>query len=142
MTGRTRSCDEATTAGRLRKAEQFLEAAETIREFADDEYDVGDAYVTLCVGLDRLSADPSRWQGVEKQARDLGPASKALRGSWREHCLMNRDQARSVEGKIRMWILEQEHDRRMERQLAGSDHRSRRSIHTSVVRGSGPHARA
>jgi hypothetical protein len=35
--------------GRLRKAEQFLDAAETIREFSDDEHDVGDAYVTLCV---------------------------------------------------------------------------------------------
>jgi hypothetical protein len=32
MNTRTRPCDEATTAGRLRKAEQFLEAAETIRE--------------------------------------------------------------------------------------------------------------
>jgi hypothetical protein len=40
---------------------------------------------------------------------------------------MTREQARSVEGKIRLWILEQEHDRRMERQLAGSDYRARRS---------------
>jgi hypothetical protein len=57
MTGRTRTCDEATTAGRLRKAEQFLVAAETIREFADDEYDVGDAYVTLCVHAAIAAAD-------------------------------------------------------------------------------------
>ena len=48
MSGRTRTCDDAITAGRLRKAEQFFEAAETIREFADDELDVADAYVTLC----------------------------------------------------------------------------------------------
>ena len=46
---RTRLCDEATISGRLRKAEQFLDAAETIREFADDEHEVGDALVTLCV---------------------------------------------------------------------------------------------
>lgn len=49
MTPRTRLCDEATIAGRLRKAEQFLDAAETVREFADDEGEIGDALVTLCV---------------------------------------------------------------------------------------------
>ena len=48
MTPRTRKCDEATIAGRLRKAEQFLDAADTIREFADDEHDIGDSLVTLC----------------------------------------------------------------------------------------------
>jgi hypothetical protein len=52
---RTKPCDEATTAGRLRKAEQFLEAAETIRDFADDE--LGDAYVTLCVHASVAAAD-------------------------------------------------------------------------------------
>lgn len=57
MTARTRPCDEATISGRLRKAEQFLEAAETIREFANDEHDVGDAYVTLCVHAGVAAAD-------------------------------------------------------------------------------------
>jgi hypothetical protein len=57
MSGRTRRCDDATTAGRLRKAEQFLDAAETIREFADDELDVADAYVTLCVHAAIAAAD-------------------------------------------------------------------------------------
>ncbi len=57
MTARTRPCDEATIAGRLRKAEQFLEAAETIREFADDEDEVGDTYVTLCVHAGIAAAD-------------------------------------------------------------------------------------
>lgn len=57
MTPRTRRCDEATIAGRLRKAEQFLDAAETIREFADDEHDVGDALVTLCVHAGIAAAD-------------------------------------------------------------------------------------
>jgi len=57
MTARTRPCNDALTAGRLRKAEQFLDAAETIREFADDEYEVGDAYVTLCVHAGIAAAD-------------------------------------------------------------------------------------
>jgi hypothetical protein len=46
---RTRVCDRAEAQGRLRKAEQFWESAELIREFAADEADVGDAYVTLAV---------------------------------------------------------------------------------------------
>jgi len=49
VTGKLHKCDEATIQGRLRKAEQFMEGAHTIREFADDEGDIGDAYVTLCV---------------------------------------------------------------------------------------------
>jgi hypothetical protein len=57
MSGRTRACDDAITIGRLRKAEQFLDAAETVREFADDEYDVADAYVTLCVHAAIAAAD-------------------------------------------------------------------------------------
>jgi hypothetical protein len=57
VTARTRPCDAAVTSGRLRKAEQFLEAAETIREFADDEHNVADAYVTLCVHAAIAAAD-------------------------------------------------------------------------------------
>lgn len=38
---------------------------------------------------------------------------------------MTRDQARSLEGKIRLWILAREQDRRVERRLAGSDVRTR-----------------
>jgi hypothetical protein len=37
MTTRTRPCDDAVTDGRLRKAEQFWQAAEIARELADDE---------------------------------------------------------------------------------------------------------
>ncbi|MGD0454085.1 MAG: hypothetical protein ABSB69_10855 [Solirubrobacteraceae bacterium] len=48
MTSRLRKCDESTIAGRLAKAEQFLEGAEIIREFAADEQDIADVYVTLC----------------------------------------------------------------------------------------------
>jgi hypothetical protein len=57
MTARTRTCDEGIIAGRLRKAEQFLDAAETIREFADDENEIADAYVTLCVHAGVAAAD-------------------------------------------------------------------------------------
>jgi hypothetical protein len=49
MTPKTRKSTEATVSGRLHKAEQFMEGAETIREFADAEGDIGDAYVTLCI---------------------------------------------------------------------------------------------
>jgi hypothetical protein len=55
---------------------------------------------------------------------------------------MTKKQARSVEGKIRMWILEQEHDRRLERQLAGGDRRAGRSPQTSIGARNGRYARA
>jgi hypothetical protein len=54
---KTHSCTAADTRGRLRKAEQFYSAAETIRELADDEDDVGDAYVTLCVHAGIAASD-------------------------------------------------------------------------------------
>jgi hypothetical protein len=57
MTQRLRKCDEGTIAGRLAKAEQFMEGAEIIREFAADEHDVADAYVTLCVHCGVAAAD-------------------------------------------------------------------------------------
>lgn len=57
MTPKLRKCDETTIEGRLRKAEQFMEGAEVIREFADDEGEVGDAYVTLCVHAGVAAAD-------------------------------------------------------------------------------------
>jgi hypothetical protein len=57
VTPKLHKCDETTIAGRLRKAEQFMEGAETIREFAGDESDIGDAYVTLCVHAGIAAAD-------------------------------------------------------------------------------------
>jgi hypothetical protein len=57
VTPRLRKCDESTIEGRLAKAEQFLEAAQVIREFAGDERDVADAYVTLCVHCGVAAAD-------------------------------------------------------------------------------------
>jgi hypothetical protein len=54
---KTRQCSEADARGRLRKAEQFFSAAETIRGLAEDEEEVGDAYVTLCVHAGIAAAD-------------------------------------------------------------------------------------
>jgi hypothetical protein len=57
MVTRIRKCDERITAGRLSKAEQFLNAAETIRDLADDEIEVGDAFVTLCIHAGIAASD-------------------------------------------------------------------------------------
>jgi hypothetical protein len=57
MANRTRDCDEAFAAGRLRKAEQFLESAAIVRDVSDDEADVGDALVTLCVHAGIAASD-------------------------------------------------------------------------------------
>lgn len=57
MATRVKDCDQGVAAGRLRKAEQFLDAAETIRELADDEAEVGDAFVTLCVHAGIAASD-------------------------------------------------------------------------------------
>lgn len=55
---RTKSCTAAVREGRLRKANRFLDAAETIREFADEDLDeAGDAFVTLCVHAGIAAAD-------------------------------------------------------------------------------------
>lgn len=53
----TRRCTAAIRQGRLGKAEEFLNAAETIAASADDENDIGDAYVTLCVHAGIAAAD-------------------------------------------------------------------------------------
>lgn len=57
MATRLRSCDEVVAAGRMRKAEQFLEAAATIRDFAEDEAEIGDALVALCVHAGIAASD-------------------------------------------------------------------------------------
>lgn len=44
----TKRCTEADRRGRLAKARQFLEAAELVEAFADED-DLPDALVTLCV---------------------------------------------------------------------------------------------
>lgn len=50
-------CSRADALGRLAKAEQFYGAAEDVRALANEESDVGDAYVTLCVHAGIAAAD-------------------------------------------------------------------------------------
>lgn len=57
MVTRVRKCGDGTAAGRLRKAEQFQAAARTVRDLADDEADVGDAFVTLCIHAGIAASD-------------------------------------------------------------------------------------
>lgn len=53
--GRTR-CTAGTRAGRLAKAEQFLEAASIVEAIVDED-DLIDAYITLCVHAGIAAAD-------------------------------------------------------------------------------------
>lgn len=64
MTTRIRRCDERIASGRLRKAEQFLAAAETIRDVTDDEEKIGDAFVTLCIHAGIAAADAICCRGL------------------------------------------------------------------------------
>lgn len=57
MTGRTRACTARTVSGRLNKANQFLAAAELVRQHARDEAEVADAFVTLCVHAGIAASD-------------------------------------------------------------------------------------
>jgi hypothetical protein len=54
---RTKPCNAALTAGRLRKAQQFMDQAEAILDLADDQAEVADAYVTLCAHAGIAAAD-------------------------------------------------------------------------------------
>lgn len=57
MSNRLHDCDEAIARGRLRKAEQFLEAAGNLRDLAEKESEFGDALVTLCVHAGIAASD-------------------------------------------------------------------------------------
>lgn len=57
MTPRTRPCDRALSRGRLRKANQFFEQAELIRELSDDASEAADASVSLYVLAGIAAAD-------------------------------------------------------------------------------------
>lgn len=47
MPSRTHDCDASARRGRMRKAEQFADAADLVLELADEASDVADAYATL-----------------------------------------------------------------------------------------------
>ena len=53
----TSDCDDSFIRGRLRKAEQFLDSAAVVRDLSDDEAEVGDALVTLCVHAGIAASD-------------------------------------------------------------------------------------
>lgn len=80
MASRTRRCTAATIAGRLRKAEQFLDAADTIEAFSDDEDEIADAFVTLCVHAGIAAADVlcCRRLGEHAQGEDHNQAVELL----------------------------------------------------------------
>lgn len=54
---RTRPCGVEIRRGRLREAEQFIDAANLIREYVDDDADNADSYVTLCVHAGIAASD-------------------------------------------------------------------------------------
>lgn len=54
---RTTPCDRAARQGRVRKAEQFGDAAAAVADLADDSDDVADAVVSLCVLAGIAAAD-------------------------------------------------------------------------------------
>lgn len=54
---RNRMCTNEIRRGRLNKCSQFLGAAELIRDFADEDSQVADAYVTLCVHAGVAASD-------------------------------------------------------------------------------------
>jgi len=78
---RTRPCNSALTAGRLRKAQQFLDQAEAILDLTDDEAEVADAYVTLCAHAGIAAADVicCRGLGVHSQGDSHNEAIQLLR---------------------------------------------------------------
>ena len=79
-TDTTRDCDAATRAGRLTKAHQFMDAANTIETLADDAADVADAYVTMCVHAGIAAADVICCARLGKHSRgeDHGSAIELL----------------------------------------------------------------
>lgn len=66
---RTKPCSAAITKVRLNKANQFITAAATIRDFADEDDEVADAYVTLCVHAGIAAADVICCSSLGKHAR-------------------------------------------------------------------------
>jgi hypothetical protein len=81
VTARRRTCTEQTVKGRMRKAAQFLEAAEILRDAADDQEEVGDSLVTLCVQAGIAAADAMCCQalGEHAQGEDHAQALDLLR---------------------------------------------------------------
>jgi hypothetical protein len=54
---RTQPCTPAIRQGRLRKAEQFLTAAELLRDLGNEDEDAADAFATLCIHAGIAASD-------------------------------------------------------------------------------------
>ncbi len=54
---RTRVCTPEVRRGRLRKADQFLDAAHLIGDLADEDGEIADVYATLCVHAGIAASD-------------------------------------------------------------------------------------
>lgn len=54
---RTRPCTQEIRRGRLRKSGQFLDAVSLIADLADEEEEIADVYVTLCVHAGIAASD-------------------------------------------------------------------------------------
>ena len=67
-------CAPGEAEGRLAKAEQFYWAAETIMAHAEEEADVGDAYVTLCVHAGIAAADAICCRALRQHSQGLNHA--------------------------------------------------------------------
>jgi hypothetical protein len=66
---RTKQCSVSIARGRLSKANQFITAAETIRDIADEDDEVADAYVTLCVHAGIAASDVICCRSLGKHAQ-------------------------------------------------------------------------
>jgi predicted transposase YbfD/YdcC len=77
MASRDVQCSDAMMRGRLAKAQQFLEAAQTVRDLADDESEVGDAFATLCVHAGIAASDAICCSALGKHAKGDNHAEAA-----------------------------------------------------------------
>jgi len=66
---RTKPCSATIAQGRLNKANQFITAADMIRDLADEDEEVADAYVTLCVHAGIAASDVICCSNLGKHAQ-------------------------------------------------------------------------
>ncbi|HVC99781.1 MAG TPA: hypothetical protein VNG93_01375 [Candidatus Dormibacteraeota bacterium] len=69
MATKTRPCDERTRTGRLRKANEFYDAAQLIRRYATSDEELANAFVTLCIHAGIAAADVICCRALSKHAQ-------------------------------------------------------------------------
>lgn len=80
---RTRACTQEVRRGRLRKAGQFLDAASPVRDLADEDGEIADVYVTLCVHAG-IAASDGRLQPHAGDGRRVQEGRPGCRGTRRD----------------------------------------------------------